>query len=35
MQISSNDQTVRSTTVPDLKVFNSQSLGTQAKKREK
>ena len=30
----SNDQTVRSNTVQDLKEFNSQSLATQARKRE-
>ena len=34
MQIISNDQTVRSNTVQDLKEFNSQSLATQAKKGE-
>ena len=32
MQIISNDQTVRSNTVQDLKEFISQSLETQAKK---
>ena len=31
MQFFSNDQTVRSNTVQDLKDFNSQSLSTQAK----
>ena len=31
MQIISNDRTVRSNTVQDLKEFNSQSLATQAK----
>ena len=31
MQIISNDQTVRSETVQDLKVFNSQSLATPAR----
>ena len=34
MHIVSNDKTVRSDTVQDLKSFNSQSLSTQAKKRE-
>ena len=34
MQIISNDKTVRSNTVNDLKEFNSQSLATQAKKGE-
>ena len=34
MQISSNDKTVRSNTVQDLKECNSQSLTTKAKKRE-
>ena len=34
MQIISNDQTVRSSTVQDIKDFNSQSLATQAKKGE-
>ena len=34
MQINSNDKTVRSDTVQDLKEFNSQSLSTLAKKRE-
>ena len=34
MQIISIDKTVRSDTVQDLKNFNSQSLTTQAKKRE-
>ena len=33
MQIFSNDQKVRSEIVQDLKDFNSQSLSTQAKKR--
>ena len=32
MQIISNEQTVRSNTMQDLKEFNSQSLATQAKK---
>ena len=32
MQIISNDKTVRSDTVQDLKDFNNQSLATQAKK---
>ena len=32
MQIISNDKTVRSNTVNDLKEFNNQSLATQAKK---
>ena len=34
MQISSNDKTVRSDTIQDLKEFNQQSLTTQAKKGE-
>ena len=34
MQIISNNQTVRSNTVQDLKEFKSQSLATQAKKGE-
>ena len=34
MQILSNDQLVKSKTVQDLKVFNSQFLATQAKKGE-
>ena len=34
MQIISNDQTVRSDRVQDLKVLNSLSLATQAKKGE-
>ena len=34
MQIFSNDKTVRSDTIQDLKQFNSQSLSTQAKKGE-
>ena len=34
MQIISNDKTVRSGTIQDLKEYNSQSLTTQAKKRE-
>ena len=34
MEIISNDQTIRSETVLDLKEFNSQSLATQAKQRE-
>ena len=34
MQIISNDQTRKSDTAQDLKYFNSQSLATQAKKRE-
>ena len=34
MQIISNDETVRSDTVEDLREFNSQSLTTQTKKRE-
>ena len=34
MQIMSNDITVRSNTVQDLKDFNSQSLATEAKKGE-
>ena len=32
MQFISNDKTVRSDTIQDLKVFSSQSLSTQAKK---
>ena len=34
MQIISNDKTVRSDTIQDLKELNSQSLTTQAKKGE-
>ena len=34
MQINSNDKTVRSDTIQDLKEFNQQSLTTQAKKGE-
>ena len=34
MQIISNDKSVRSDTVQDLKEFNQQSLTTQAKKGE-
>ena len=34
MQIISNDKTVRSNTVNDLKEFNNQSLATHAKKGE-
>ena len=34
MQIISNDKTVRSDTVQDLKEFNQQSLSTRAKKGE-
>ena len=34
MQIISNDKTVRSNTVNDLKDFNNQSLATLAKKGE-
>ena len=34
MQITSNDKTVRSDTVQDLKEFNCQSLATQAKRGE-
>ena len=34
MQIISNVQTVRGSTVQDLKEYNSQSLATQAKKRQ-
>ena len=34
MQIISNDKTVRSDTIQGLKVFNNQSLATQAKKGE-
>ena len=33
MQIISNDKSVRNDTLQDLQEFNSQSLGTQAKKR--
>ena len=33
MQIISNDKTLRSNRVNDLKEFNNQSLATQAKKR--
>ena len=33
MQIISNDKTVRSNTVQDLKDYNLQTLATQAKKR--
>ena len=33
MQFISNDETVRSNTVQDLKDCNSQSLATQAKKK--
>ena len=33
-QITSNDKTVRSDTIQDLKEFNQQSLTTQAKKGE-
>ena len=33
MQIISNDKTVGSDTIQDLKDFNNQSLATQAKKR--
>ena len=33
MQIISNNKTVRSDTVQDLKEFNSQSLSTRTKKR--
>ena len=33
-QVISNDKTVRSITVQDLKDCNTQSLGTQAKKGE-
>ena len=32
MEIFSNDRTIRSETIQDLKDFNSQSLSTQAKK---
>ena len=34
MQLISSDQTVRDSTIQDLKDFNQQSLTTQAKKRE-
>ena len=34
MQLSSNDKTVRSDTIQDLKDFNSRSLATPAKKNE-
>ena len=34
LRIISDDQTVRSNTVQDIKDFNSQSLSTQAKKGE-
>ena len=34
LQIISNDKSVRSDTVEDLKQFNSQSLSTQANKGE-
>ena len=34
MQIISTDKTVRNDTIQDLKEFNSQSLSTQAKKKE-
>ena len=34
MQIISNDKTIRSDTIQDLKEFNSQSLTTQVKKGE-
>ena len=34
MQLSSNDKTVRTDTIQDLKEFNQQSLTTQAKKGE-
>ena len=34
MQIISNDKTVRSDTIQEIKEFNSQSLTTQAKKGE-
>ena len=34
MEVISNDKTVRSNTVEDLKEFNSQSLATQAKQGE-
>ena len=34
MQIISNDKTVRSDTIQDIKQFNFQSLTTQAKKGE-
>ena len=35
MQLNSNDQTLRSNTVQDLKGFNSQSLATTAKKKRR
>ena len=34
MQTFSNDQTVRSNTLEDIKEFNSQSFATQVRKRE-
>ena len=34
MQISSSDKTVRDDTIQDIKVFNNQSLATQAEKSE-
>ena len=34
MQIISNDKTLRSDTVQDLKEFNNQSLATQGKKED-
>ena len=34
MQVISNDKTVRSDTVEELKEFNNQSLATRAKKAE-
>ena len=34
IQIISNDKTLRNDTIQDLKEFHSQSLTTQAKKRE-
>ena len=34
MQSTSNDKTVKSDTIQDLKEYNSQSLSTQAKKGE-
>ena len=34
MQRMSNDKTVRSETIQDLKEFNIQSLATQAKRKE-
>ena len=34
LQIISNDKTIRSDTVQDLKEFDSQSQATQAKKKE-